>query len=98
LYLDLKKSLIVHSQDNAVARVHGVEVQKVTFLGSADRSFQYDVIWNMEADVQHWGHIHRRHTQYQAEMTITAERNGWKLSQISFRSQKPVDSEVLLRR
>ena len=29
---------------------------------------------------------------------LAAERSGWKLSQISFRSQKPVDSEVLLRR
>ena len=98
LYLDMKKSLIVASQDNAVARVHSVELQKVEFLGSADRSFQYAVTWNVEADVEHWGHIHRRHTQYQAEMTIAAERSGWKLSQISFRSQKPVDSEVLLRR
>ena len=44
--------------------------------------FDWQSRWNLSGTVEHWGHIHQRVNQYDADFTV-AERDGhWKITQL----------------
>ncbi len=38
--------------------------------------------WNVSASVGHWGHIHQRQNQYQAELTVKPVDGMWKITDL----------------
>ena len=95
LYLDVNHSLRVKEQGGAIARI-----QEVT-LGSGQSSsiqnqsgddpigFGYRCKWDLIGTIEHWGHIHERKNQYDAEFEIQVKDDAWKIT-----SMKVVDEEM----
>ena len=50
-------------------------------VGGADRAgIVAQVTWNVAGSVGHWGHVHTRKNQYQAELDIQPVNGVWKLA------------------
>ncbi len=80
IYLETRRSLELANQGGARAKVKSVDMQAVEIL-AADQpgTFQANATWNVNGSVGHWGHVHTRSNQYQAELLIQAIDNRWKL-------------------
>jgi len=84
IYLETRRSLELANQGGARAKVQSVELQDIEVLPGPERgSFKADVTWNVAGSVGHWGHIHTRRNQYQAQLQIQAVDNRWKISRMN---------------
>ncbi len=82
IYLETRRSLELTNQGGARAKVKSVELQEIAIHPGAD-GFQADVTWNVNGSVGHWGHVHTRSNQYQAELTIKVIDQRWKLTEMN---------------
>jgi len=81
IYLETRHSLELTNQGGARAKVKAVELQDMEIRpDGVDGGFRADVTWNVIGSVGHWGHIHTRSNQYQAELSIKAVDSRWKLT------------------
>ena len=81
IYLETRHSLELANQGGARAKVKLVELQDMEIHeDNAAGGFSADVTWNVVGSVGHWGHIHTRSNQYQAELFIKPVDNRWKLT------------------
>jgi len=80
IYLETRRSLELANQGGARAKVKSVELQALE-IQAADEStaFRAQATWNVNGSVGHWGHVHTRSNQYQAELLIQAIDGHWKL-------------------
>jgi hypothetical protein len=80
IYLETQRSLELASQGGARAKVKAVEMQAIE-IEPADsaNAFRANATWNVHGSVGHWGHVHTRSNQYQAELLIQAVDGRWKL-------------------
>ncbi len=84
IYLETRRSLELASQGGARAKVKSVEVQALDVqAGDVDQGFRADVIWNVSGAVGHWGHVHTRNNQYQAELEVRVVDGRWKLTDMN---------------
>jgi hypothetical protein len=80
IYLETRRGLELANQGGARAKVKSVEMQAIEIVaGERPNSFQANVTWNVNGAVGHWGHVHIRVNQYQAELLVEAVDNRWKL-------------------
>jgi hypothetical protein len=79
IYLETRRSLELANQGGARAKVKSVELQEIEIQPDTD-GFRADVTWNVIGSVGHWGHVHTRSNQYQAELSIKALDKRWKLT------------------
>ena len=81
IYLETRHSLELANQGGARAKVKSVELQDMEIHeDKAAGGFRADVTWNVIGSVGHWGHIHTRSNQYQAELSIKPVGDRWKLT------------------
>ncbi len=81
IYLETRRSLELANQGGARAKVKMVELESIEIIpGSIGHGFDAKVTWNVVGSVGHWGHIHTRSNQYQAELSIRVVENHWKLT------------------
>ncbi|RLA55747.1 MAG: hypothetical protein DRQ98_04280 [Gammaproteobacteria bacterium] len=84
IYLETRRSLELANQGGARARVRSVELQDIDIQqGAGSDGFRADVTWNVIGSVGHWGHVHTRSNQYQAELSIQAIDKRWKLTSMN---------------
>ena len=89
IYLETRRSLELANQGGARAKVKAVELQNIEILpGSGGGDFRADVTWNVIGSVGHWGHVHTRSNQYQAELNIQAIDRRWKLTSMNVLQEK----------
>jgi hypothetical protein len=81
IYLETRRSLELASQGGARAKVKQVELLsvEVTDLATA-AGFVARGTWNVMGSVGHWGHIHNRQNQYQADVTLEPIAGHWKIT------------------
>jgi hypothetical protein len=80
IYLETRRSLELANQGGARAKVQSVEMQVIEILPADEpNSFRANATWNVHGSVGHWGHVHTRSNQYQAELLIEAVDQRWKL-------------------
>ncbi|MEH6588923.1 MAG: hypothetical protein V7746_01635 [Halioglobus sp.] len=80
IYLETQRSLELTSQGGARAKVKSVEVQAIEITAAdVPNAFRANTTWNVNGSVGHWGHVHTRVNQYQAELLIQVVDNRWKL-------------------
>jgi hypothetical protein len=80
IYLETQRSLELANQGGARAKVKAVEMQAIEFVATDEpNAFRANATWNVHGSVGHWGHVHTRSNQYQAELVIQAIDNRWKL-------------------
>jgi hypothetical protein len=81
IYLETRQSLELASQGGARAKVKSVEIQSLDVQPADGKGgFRADATWNVSGSVGHWGHVHTRNNQYQAELDIRVVDGRWKIS------------------
>jgi hypothetical protein len=80
IYLETRRGLELANQGGARAKVQSVEMQSID-IQAADKpgAFRARATWNVNGSVGHWGHVHTRKNQYQADLLIQAIDSRWKL-------------------
>jgi len=80
IYLQTRSSLELANQGGARAKVKAVEMQAIELVAADEpNAFRANATWNVHGSVGHWGHVHTRSNQYQAELLIQAIDGRWKL-------------------
>ena len=79
VYLEMRRGLVLASQGGASAKVKGMELMELETEPADDRGFSARATWQVRAAVGHWGHIHERRNEYQADLLFRPVEGTWKL-------------------
>lgn len=93
IYLQNRKSLVVTQAGGARARVKSVEVLAVDVKHLDDRplGLLFRAKWTAMGTVGHWGHIHTRKNQYDANITVEPVEGAWKITGLELLEEKRID-------
>ena len=93
IYLQNRKSFEVKRAGGAQARVKKVKILEVSVDGLADRTlaFSFKSKWTALGEVGHWGHIHTRKNQYEANITVEPVDGAWKITGLELLEEKRID-------
>jgi len=81
VYLDTRRALEVQSQGGVRVTVAGVDMIEAGALMPFDGDgFQSRCSWLVTGKVGHWGHVHQRVNQYEAQLTIQPVDGVWKIT------------------
>lgn len=102
LYLQIINSLKVKEQGGAISRVSEVNLVEGESVPIAlnetqtTPAFNYRSKWNLVGTVEHWGHIHQRTNQYDAEFEVQLVDDAWKITgmKVLDESQGPVKTDL----
>jgi hypothetical protein len=94
IYLQHRKSMVVSQAGGAQARVKAIEILDVDVSHHDDRglSLLFHAKWTAMGSVGHWGHIHNRKNQYEADITVEPMDGAWKITQLELIEEKRIDS------
>jgi hypothetical protein len=94
IYLQNRKSLVVTQAGGARARVKEVEILDVEVNHLKDRflGLLFHAKWIAMGTVGHWGHIHMRKNQYEANITVEPVDGAWKITHLELLEEKRIDS------
>jgi len=89
IYLQNRKSLVVTQAGGARARVKEVKLQDIS-VSSPDNSLElkFHANWTAAGTVGHWGHIHSRKNQYEANITVKPVDGAWKITGLDLMEEK----------
>ncbi|MBW2237788.1 MAG: hypothetical protein JRF39_01860 [Deltaproteobacteria bacterium] len=94
IYLQNRKSLVVTQAGGARARVKEVEILNVdvNHLDHRPLGLLFRTKWTAMGSVGHWGHIHIRKNQYEANITVEPVDGAWKIIGLELLEEKRIDS------
>jgi len=94
IYLQNRKSMVVTQAGGARARVKEVKILNVDVknLPSHPLGFLFHAKWTAMGSVGHWGHIHIRKNQYEANITVEPVGGSWKITDLELLEEKRIDS------
>ena len=93
IYLQNRKSLVVTQAGGARARVKEVEILdvEVNHLKDPPLGLLFRANWTAMGSVGHWGHIHIRKNQYEADITVEPMDGAWKITNLDLIQEKRID-------
>jgi len=93
IYLQNRKSLAIQKAGGAQARIKNVEILNVSMNNSPDlpMSLSFNCKWTAFGTVGHWGHVHARKNQYEADITIQPIEGAWKIVGLELVEEKRID-------
>ena len=93
IYLQNRKSLVVTQAGGARARVKEVEILDVHVdrLDGPSLGLLFRAKWTAMGSVGHWGHIHIRKNQYNANISVTPVDGAWKIIDLELLEEKRID-------
>ena len=81
IYLETRRGLELASQGGARAKVKEIEMLEVESRPlEGKQGIAAHTQWNVSGSVGHWGHVHTRTNQYEADLTIEPIDGAWKLT------------------
>jgi hypothetical protein len=94
IYLQNRKSMVVTQAGGARARVKEVEILDVDVNHLDDRplGLLFRATWTAMGSVGHWGHIHIRKNQYEANITVEPVDGAWKITSLELLEEIRIDS------
>jgi len=94
IYLQNRKSLVVTQAGGARARVKEVEILEVDVnqLEYSPLGRMFHAKWTATGTVGHWGHIHMRKNQYEANISVEPVDGAWKITNLELLEEKRIDS------
>ena len=94
IYLQNRRSLVVTQAGGARARVKEVEILDVEVNHLKDRSLGllFHARWTAMGTVGHWGHIHIRKNQYEANIRVEPLDGAWKITDLELLEERRIDS------
>jgi hypothetical protein len=96
----VRRGLAMEDQGGATARIHDVELVQADRVRESrrdPRSFRLRCRWNVSGTVEHWGHLHQRTNQYEAEFVVAAADGCWKFVEMELLDERRLSSETTLR-
>ncbi|MEZ6059400.1 MAG: hypothetical protein R3C19_03460 [Planctomycetaceae bacterium] len=100
IYIETRRSLAMEEQGGPSARIDDVELVSVRRNGEGSHKpseFEVSCRWNLAGTIEHWGHIHRRRNQFDADFVVTCADGAWKLTEIELRNERHLDTKVTIR-
>ncbi len=93
IYLQNRKSMVVTQAGGARARVKEVEILdvKVNNLDDHPLGLLFHAKWTAMGSVGHWGHIHVRKNQYEANIGVEPVDSAWKITGLELLEEKRID-------
>jgi hypothetical protein len=93
IYLQNRKSMVVTQAGGARARVKAVKILDVDVASVDDRplGLLFHARWTAMGTVGHWGHIHMRKNQYDANITVEPVDGAWKITNLELLEEKRID-------
>ena len=88
IYLETRRGLELANQGGARAKVKNIEIIDLATRSGGDGGLIADVTWIVSGSVGHWGHIHQRQNQYEAELRIDPVEGKWKLTDLELISEQ----------
>lgn len=83
IYLETRRGLELASQGGARAKVKDVSLVKVDAQEfGAGEGFRARCTWTVAGSVGHWGHVHQRINQYEAEIEVRPIDGAWKITRL----------------
>jgi hypothetical protein len=84
---------VVTQAGGARARVKEVEILNVDVNHLDDRplGLLFRTMWTAMGSVGHWGHIHMRKNQYEANITVEPVEGSWKVTDLELLEEKRID-------
>ena len=100
IYLQNRKSMVVIQAGGARARVKEVEILDVDVASVDDRplGLLFHARWTAMGTVGHWGHIHMRKNQYDANITVEPVDGAMKITGLELLEEKRIDPYVLKKK
>jgi len=93
VYLQNRKSFAVQRAGGAQAKVKEVEILEVAMQPHPDRplALTFKSTWTALGTVGHWGHVHMRKNQYEANLTVEPVDGVWKITGLEMIEEKRID-------
>jgi hypothetical protein len=93
IYLQNRKSLVVTQAGGAQAKVREIDILEVAVDHLDDRplALLFRSKWTAMGNVGHWGHIHTRQNQYEANITVEPVAGVWKITGLELLEEKRID-------
>ena len=93
IYLQNRQSMVVTQAGGAQARVQEVEILDVRVNPMQNRplGIMFRAQWAATGSVGHWGHVHIRKNQYDANITVEPMAGAWKITGLELIDEKRVD-------
>jgi len=89
IYLQNRKSLVVTQAGGARARVKEVKLQDVSVTSPGNSlALKFHANWTAAGTVGHWGHIHSRKNQYEANIIVKPVDGAWKITDLDLVEEK----------
>ena len=82
VYLEMRRGLVLANQGGASARVKSVELTELDATPAEGQGISARTTWQIRAAVGHWGHIHERRNEYQANLELRPMDGAWKLVKV----------------
>jgi hypothetical protein len=83
VYLQTRRALVLENQGGAQARVQSVELVAAEPRPLAEGTgFAARCTWNVTGSVGHWGHLHQRRDQFEADVTVQVLEAGWRITKL----------------
>ena len=103
VYLQMRKSLEVREQGGAVARVRSISYDDVVYQQRSDSSPQWPGFscrstWTVAGTVEHWGHIHERQNQFEAQFAVEPRDGFWKITRMEIENQQQKSQRTTVRK
>ena len=95
LYGEIYESLILREQGGAVCAIESISNASGSVVipteSDSPLHFQVDWTWEVNGLVSHWGHMHRRRNEYEADYTVGPDGVSWKIQGVDVREHRRVD-------
>ncbi|CAB5166423.1 hypothetical protein D3OALGA1CA_5419 [Olavius algarvensis associated proteobacterium Delta 3] len=93
VYLQNRKSLVVTQAGGARARVSEINILdvQVSPSGGSPMGLAFHATWTAQGTVGHWGHIHTRKNQYEANILVEPVDGVWKITGLELLDEKRID-------
>jgi hypothetical protein len=94
IYLQNRKSMVVTRAGGAQARVKAVEILDVDVNNLDDHplGLLFHAKWTAMGSVGHWGHIHFRKNQYEANISVEPVDGAWKITGLELLEEQRIDT------
>lgn len=94
IYLETRRGLELENQGGARVKVKEVEMLVAEIEQSGgEGEFAARCTWNVSGSVGHWGHIHTRINQYEAEITVEPVDGQWKITDMELLEENRIDTQ-----
>ncbi len=93
VYLEMRSSLELENAGGPRVRVYEIALRECQDVPGADLAtdgFRTRAEWVTIGEVTHWGHTHERTNRYEAEITLTAVADSWKIAALDLLNEERV--------